>query len=226
MTTPAALAALVARVSATYDRLGMPEWPDPHPGGAMPRDDEYSRVTDPGKYRIAHARARVWAELLGEAAGARSDELAGAGLVVDAQRFDRGVRLSSPRSGTLPLVLLERDARDTESGSFVAGLHAGIGLPDTGENLPDCGCDACDCGSADLLTAIDATIGEIVGGPSALLRGKNWYAWWSPGGARFSGVRRGPSGDTMMKLAKRLALGEDIRPPSGTEVLTGRSWLG
>ncbi|ASR39476.1 hypothetical protein BAY61_19810 [Prauserella marina] len=228
MTTPTALDALVARVSANYDRLGLPEWPDPHPDGAMPRDEEYSRVTGPGKYRALHARARVWTELLREVAGAEAAELSGAelGAKGDPRRFDRGVRLTSPRQGTLPLMLLERDQRGTDSDPLVASLYAGVGPMETGEDLPDCGCDACDSGSADLLAALDATIGEIVGGPSALVRGDGWYSWWSPGGARFSSVRRRPSGDTMMALAKRLARGEDVRLPSGAEAFTGRSWLG
>ena len=47
----------------------MTAWPDPHPDGAPPREEEYSRVTDPQRYRIAVARARVWAEGLGRVPG-------------------------------------------------------------------------------------------------------------------------------------------------------------
>lgn len=41
-----------------------PPWPNPHPGGASPGDDEYSRVTDPAKYRIVATRAEAWARAL------------------------------------------------------------------------------------------------------------------------------------------------------------------
>ena len=65
------LAVLLARVDGLDARalaaLDLPAWPDPHPDGAPPREEEYSRVTEPQRYRIAAARARVWAEVLAEA---------------------------------------------------------------------------------------------------------------------------------------------------------------
>jgi hypothetical protein len=60
---------LQAHVASSYDRLGLPSWPDPHPGRESPRDEEHSRVTDPERYRVVHARARIWAELLVGALG-------------------------------------------------------------------------------------------------------------------------------------------------------------
>ena len=58
---------LRAEVARRYAALDLPTWPGPHPDGAPPREEEYSRVTDPQRYRIAAARARVWAEVLAEA---------------------------------------------------------------------------------------------------------------------------------------------------------------
>src|SRR5690606_41736561 len=40
------------RVEAAYQRLDLPAWPDSHPDGASPSDEEYSPVTDPDRYRI------------------------------------------------------------------------------------------------------------------------------------------------------------------------------
>ncbi|WP_420871334.1 DUF6226 family protein [Micrococcus yunnanensis] len=61
---------LRAEVARRYAALDLPAWPAPHPDGAPPREEEYSRVTDPQRYRIAGARARVWAEVLAEAGAA------------------------------------------------------------------------------------------------------------------------------------------------------------
>lgn len=60
------LAELEEQVARGYARLGLLSWPDPHPGTALPREEEYSRVSAPERYRIVHARARVWVERLVE----------------------------------------------------------------------------------------------------------------------------------------------------------------
>jgi hypothetical protein len=44
-------------------------------------------------------------------------------------RFDRGVRLTSPRPGTLPLLLLERDARSSGFEGSLAVLHISVVRP-------------------------------------------------------------------------------------------------
>jgi hypothetical protein len=71
---------LQAQVAVSYDRLGMPSWPNPHPRMASPREEEYSRVTKPERYAIVHARARVWANQLGEVPGVKVETLAPAPL--------------------------------------------------------------------------------------------------------------------------------------------------
>jgi hypothetical protein len=67
---------LQRQVASRYELLDLPTWPDPHPERASPQDEEYSRLTDPGRYRIVHARARTWAAVLEDAVGARSEVLA------------------------------------------------------------------------------------------------------------------------------------------------------
>ena len=99
---------LQARVTTVFDDLHLPTWPDPHPGGASPSDDEYSRLTDPERYRVGRARAQVWAAVLIDELGARQETLMPS-AADDTDGFDRGVRLLSPEPGTLSLILLERD---------------------------------------------------------------------------------------------------------------------
>jgi hypothetical protein len=219
---------LQARVAASYDRLGMPSWPNPHPGMAAAREEEYSRVTAPARYGIVHARARVWASRLGEIPGIEVQALAPA-PPADRQRrdgFDRGVRITSPRPDTLPLLLLERDVRWPGVEGPLAVLHIGVVEPGIAlEVLPDCGCDACDLGSDDLLQAIDQTIGNVLGGPFVALRGNGWQALWHPDGGSSGGTEGSPDHTFLMELCRRLATGEDVQLPGDTQAFVGRPWL-
>lgn len=222
------LSDLQARVTVGYAGLGMPTWPNPHPEGLPPVDEEYSRVTQPARYRIVHARARVWARVLGELPGVEVATLApgpcGGGVL---DRFDRGARVGSARPGTLPLLLLERDVPTALAGTSSAVLHISVARPQvTVAMLPDCGCDACDWGSDDLLEAIDATIGSVVGGPFVALRGRGWQAEWHPDGGSSGGTGWRPDHTRVMELCRRLAGGEDVPLPAGTEAFVGRPWFG
>lgn len=204
------LGELQAQVAVSYDRLGMPSWPNPHPGMVCPREEEYSRITEPERYGIVHARARVWANRLGDIPGVEVETLAPAPLDDEGHLglFDRSVRLTSPRAGTLPLLLLERDVRLPGLEASLAVLHISVVQPEVAlEMLPDCGCDACDWGSADLLRAIDQTIGTVVGGPFVALRGKGWRAQWHPDGGSSGGTGRGPDHAQMMEPYVELSLG-------------------
>lgn len=42
---------LRAEVARRYAALDLPAWPAPHPDGAPPREEEYSRVTDPQRVK-------------------------------------------------------------------------------------------------------------------------------------------------------------------------------
>ncbi|WP_407344236.1 DUF6226 family protein [Pengzhenrongella phosphoraccumulans] len=219
---------LQAQVASRFELLDLPEWVNPHPNMASPRAQEYSRVTDPERWRVVHSRARLWAAVLEDILGAHTETLvSGSGAPDDYSRtFDRGVRLTSRRPGALPLLLLERDVPTLAGGATLAVLDIEVG--DLGvrvASLPDCGCDACDCGSSDLLGAVDSTIGHVVGGPFVVLRGKKWRAQWHPGGGSASSEGRGPDFTKVMDLCRRLAEGETVRLPRHTEALVGRSWL-
>ena len=222
------LAELQAQVAAGYDRLGMPSWPNPHPGMTQPRDEEYSRLTDPERYRIVHARARVWAETLGDLPGVEVEALAPASPddEGDARRYDRGVRLVSPLPDRLPLLLLEHDGRWPGLERSPAVLHISVVRPEIGlAMVPDCGCDACDLGSDDLLDVIDETIGHVVDGPFVAVLGNGWHAQWYPDGGSSSRTGRGPDHAQLLELCRRLARGEDVRLPRDAEALVGRPWL-
>lgn len=186
-------------------------------------------MTDPGRYGIVHARARVWVERLGEMPGVRVEPLAPSPLDGNGQlgRFGRGVRVTSPRPGTLPLLLLEREVPVHGADAPLAVLQVSLVRPEvTVATLPDCGCDACDSGSADLLRAIDEAVAHIVGGAFVVLRGSGWSAQWHPGGGGAQGRKGGfEEFRRLMDLCRRLAEGQDVRLPRDTEAFVGRSWL-
>ncbi|WP_107705823.1 DUF6226 family protein [Nocardioides allogilvus] len=215
-------------VEAEYGRLELPSWPNPHAGMFPPDENEYSRVTDPERYRIVHARASVWAAVLEDALDVSSETLAAAGGAERPHGFDRGVGLIPCQPGTLPLFLLERDVpTQTPTGEgTLALLDIGVGRPDIVVSMqPDCGCDACDSGSSDLLEAIDARIRHVVGGPFVVLRGTTWRAEWHPGGGSAGGEGCRPDFRQVMELCRRLAASDIVHLPEDTEALVGQSWL-
>ncbi|NYI90206.1 hypothetical protein HNR02_003529 [Amycolatopsis endophytica] len=188
------------------------------------RDEEYSRVTSPERYDIVHARAHAWTEQLRGLPGVEVDPLAPAPLDRDERygEFDRGVRITSDRPGTLPLLLLQQDAPLSAQEGTVALLQVSVVRPDVVVFRQDCVCDACDHGSAGLLGAIDGKIAAVVGGPFVVLRGDGWNAQWHPDGGSSSNSRNHRS---VMESCRRLAAGEEVRLPGHTEVFAGRSWL-
>ncbi len=226
--------ALQAEVEARFDRLGLPVWPDPYAGriDRSPADEDYSRLTDPGRHVVVHERARVWAQVLGERLGARVDRLPPEPLgQADNDRvgFDRGLRVTSPLPGTLPLLLLEQDVRDGPDDEPLPVLVVAVVRSDVLlAQWPDCGCDACDSGSADLLEAVDRSIREVIGGPCVFLEGRGWGARWVPdGGSAYSrGPQRRYDFHALMEVCRLLAAGVDVVPPDGARAYIGRSWLG
>ena len=225
---------LQAQVEARWAELDPSTWPSPRPFMDSPREEEYSRVSDPTRYRIVPERARVWADVL-EGAGVQVEPLPPAPLDADGHLgdFTRGLRLSVDREGTLPLFLLERDVSvvdDSAPGTspipVLAVLHVAVAEPTISLGFhPDCGCDACDHGSQDLLHAIDDPIRAVIGGPLVALRGNGWEANWHPGGGSGGGTKRVPDFDKMMEVCRQLAAGENVRLPRGTRAFVGQAWF-
>jgi hypothetical protein len=222
------VADLQAAVEAGYSSLQLSSWADPHPGRTPPVEGEYSCLTCPERYRIVQARGRVWRRALRTMPGVQAEPLAPAPLDADGRlgTFDRGTRLTSRRPGSLALLLLERDAPVREGGGVLPVLQVSVVRPEIPVlTVPDCGCDACDSGSQDLLDAIDDAILRIVGGTSVVLCGRGWQAqWWPAGGSSHAG-RRAPGHDQLMQWCRRLASGQHVRLPRGTEAYIGRTWL-
>jgi len=45
-------------------RGDLADWPDPHPDGRPAGEEEYSRVTEPERYRLLAARSDAWVEAI------------------------------------------------------------------------------------------------------------------------------------------------------------------
>ena len=217
---------LQRRVAAVYDAQGLPAWPNPRPDMAEAAPEEYSRVTEPGRYRIVHARSRAWRDTLAELPGVSVEtaepDAAAVGLATGVDQ--RCVRVSSSAQGTLDLVLLEQDVRLASGEGTLAVLRVAVEQPDLVlDAQPDCGCDACDSGSTDLLEAVDEVVRRVVEGPLVVLRGDGWGADWSPDRAGSHGL--GVDHQDAIRLCERLAAGEDVRLPDRTAAFVGLSWL-
>ncbi len=219
MTTADALQALVEQRYATLD---VPSWDDPH-GTSGPPDEAYSRVTDPDRYRIVHVRARVWAEVLAERLGVQVEPLE---PFLDPEQPSRvvvgGYRLLPPAPGARPMLLAEIEVRDEDEPPLPV-LDVVLDRPGfTVGSHPHCGCDACDAGSDDELRGIDRSVMEVLTGPYAMLRGDGWTATRGGGHASAGGL---VDLDHKITLAERVAGGEVVVLPAGTEVVVSRSWL-
>lgn len=142
-------AAFVETAAAT------PRWPDPHPGDVFPREEEYSRCLDPGKYRIIAARANAWFRAfteLGLAAVEDAGDPASAWRDGQPELLERAVWVRPVRSGAVPMLLGFRAFDGVVDAVVLLGVAEPAVLL---ASLPDCGCDACDGGSDELLAELD-----------------------------------------------------------------------
>lgn len=133
-------------------------WADPHPD-RDPLPEEYSRVTDPERYRVVGARTDAWVSALVGLGLARIESLPVPASVVGTGV--RRVRLVPTAPDALPLEVTTRSLEDVPGA--VVDLAVGAPAVDVGLQ-PDCGCDACDSGSADLLSAIDDAVRSALDG--------------------------------------------------------------
>ncbi|WP_344646933.1 DUF6226 family protein [Cryptosporangium japonicum] len=146
------MSSLRTDVAERYHTLGLRSWPVPDRD--EPRPEEYERVTDPERYTIVFAQARLWPERLGELPGVQVEP-------IEVGDFDRGTWVVPDRSGTQPLLFLERDGSPPV-------LRICLARPDVVlETLPDCGCDACGRGSDGLLENV---VTDVVTGPYVVLQ--------------------------------------------------------
>jgi hypothetical protein len=188
-------------------------WPDPH-DGHPPADGEYSRATNPERWRILGARVDAWVAAL-VAAGLASVEQ----VAVDDIRWEESphTRMSSAMRvipsamGARPMVVARSQIGDVPE----TGITLGWGDPAVPVGLfPYCGCDACDGGAQRDLDSVDDRLSSIVSG----------------------GYRRLNQGDRQVDLeasygwsaAGEWADGEVeavLADPTGWDELSGATWL-
>ena len=211
--------ALGADVAAWWAARDLPSWPDPH-AGREPAEEEYSRLTDPERYAVTHARATAWAEVLACRGVASVDE-------VEMDGAGRCLGLMPSMADAVPLLLVCADEP-------LPGLTIALGDPSwVLARIPDCGCDACDRGSADLLEYIDATVLRVVLGPVAMLRGLGgpgqWAGWWSPDAAEVGGPPGSPRMGIFAAASEAVANGVPLEQvdglPPDREMLVSRPWV-
>ncbi len=173
-----AAASLLPAVDEAFARLrgDLADWPDPHPGGRSPAEDEYARCLDPDKYRLLAVRADAWVEAitaagLGTAHPVDPGSVRWVGEPVLAPTRVTAIR---GRDGTLPILV----GIAPSQGADEAFVQVGVSDPvEVLERQPDCGCDACDTGSADLLETLDnAFILALSGGVHVVRHGTRFVA--------------------------------------------------
>ncbi|WP_277754330.1 DUF6226 family protein [Pseudactinotalea suaedae] len=205
-----------AAVDRTYGAgpLAHVSWPDPHPEHEV-ADEEYSRVTDPERYRIVGARADAWVETLtslGLAAAASVPVPTGWRTSADAATL---LRPHAPGAQPLLLVLSDLDAVP----GCVLTLGAGEPPVAVGHGAPDCGCDACDSGSEDLLRALDDEILAVVGGGFVHIEAADWSLQTTVDGWSATGLGAHPTAHVDDLIARARA-GDEV----GHRLLLGAAW--
>jgi hypothetical protein len=207
---------LLAAVGEAFESVGAltPGWPDPHPD-RKPLDEEYSRVSDQGKYRILHARVAAWAKVLDDRSLATTTEISKRTWIGDVRSSDHvsGVQQILPaRAGGATLLVATTLVDGSPFGIDIA-LAVDEETPVLLTSVPGCGCDACDSGSDDLLTTVDEWILSTARGGVLHARG--------PGGSatqRFDGWEAsGGSFDAWLDESKP--------PPPGVVRWYGEPWL-
>jgi hypothetical protein len=208
-------AELVEAVDAAFGVTGrgLVGWGDPH-RRREPADEDYSRVTDPDKWRIVGARAEAWCSTmsdLGLAVIQRSAEVRWVekpGTVISSAE-----RLVPRAAGALPLVVAHSRVGD----GVGVGLTLGVGDPAVLLSLsPYCGCDACDGGSQEVLDDLDDHIFGVVSGTFRRL---------TSGERQITSIGTSTNWSGMPEdLDSRAFLADPA--PDGWDQLAGTSWLG
>lgn len=237
---------LVAEVEVAFARAsaGLERWDDPHPPpDRIVADDEYSRLTNPAKWRIIGARADAWIDALVGLGLATVDRDAAPRWVEQPATAVTRMDLVTPSvDGGLPLVVCRSRIEDVPD----AGVALGVGDPAVRiAFIPDCGCDACDSGSHDVIDELDSYLRPIVSGEFRhLWRGRqsitvlddgrrqasNIGMGELPAGIRFSVApsnRRflDPGPAPRRRRRTREVVDEILADPSGWNERSGPSWL-
>ncbi|AZZ40942.1 MAG: DUF6226 family protein [Acidipropionibacterium jensenii] len=221
----------MASVDAEFSRLDAPSWPDPHEGRRV-MEEEYGRVTDPGRFRALRLRLEAWRRCLAEAWGvdvAEPGDAPSAGDLAPEEKLSTATTSlwTSAREGTLPLrtTVLE-DGGITCVALGIADDPVDFGL------LPGCACDACDTGSDALLAELDALLVATVTGSLVVVIGPVSRDDSDRPVPRFLIVAteedwslQGDGPAEPAEIVDAVRSGDDPHLPVGSIVHCGRSWL-
>jgi hypothetical protein len=212
---PAWFDVLLASVDRAFETTGVDTrgWPDPHPD-RVPLDEEYSRVSDPGRYRILDARVDAWVRILTEAGLAETHEGPARpwiGALRPPAELRRVRRIAPTRPGGLTL-LCATTLVDAAPFGLDIGIAAGVGRPVLLGSVPGCGCDACDSGSADLLATLDGWVLAVARGGVLHARARHSSATRTLDGWQATGGRQ------------ESWLDESSAIPAGVERWIGAPW--
>lgn len=211
---------LSERVEARFARRdpALATWDAPHPH-RPPLDEEYSRVSEPGRWRIVAARADAWVDALVDVGLASREDVAASDTVWAARSevvATSVTRVLPTAAGALTVTL----ARTAMGPVPDAGVVLGVGEPAHPlDPVPDCGCDACDGGSADVLEPVDAVWTAIVTGAlRRLTRERTTIVAGVGDPTAWSARADGPAAPGRLEIAAALA------DPVGWHVLAGAAW--
>ena len=188
-------------------------WADPH-AGRSPADAEYSRATNPERWRILGARVDAWIAALVESGLASVEEVPARSVrweVPPHTRISSTVRVVPRAPGTRGLVVARSQVGEVPE----TGLTLGWGDPAVLVGLfPFCGCDACDDGAQHELDVVDQRLGNLISGRyrrltqgDSTITAEADHAWGANG--------EWEAGEVEAVLAD----------PSGWLVLSGAAWI-
>ncbi|MEJ6550513.1 DUF6226 family protein [Corynebacterium sp. USCH3] len=170
---------ILAAVDREYatDPLSAVTWDDPHPDLEVRyiRDEEYSRVTDPGRFRIVGARVDAWERALVGLGLAHAEPVVTPSGWNQAPSQEAAMLVPSAE-GARPLVLAKPELDGVQGSVLVTGIGV-AGKRNEIEELgfaPTCGCDACDSGSDSFLEEVDNAVWRVVGG-FIRIAGDGWF---------------------------------------------------
>lgn len=190
-------------------------WPDPHPAGVSPAEEEYSRVTHPERYRILGARADAWLAALVRhgLATTRSVDPPDLRWEVPPRTVMSSAVVASPVAEGAAQLVVVRCAID---GIEDTGISLGFADPTIWVGaFPDCGCDACDNGAQHDLDTLDEHLTSMVTGQFRRLVRKKEQITLLGDGTWSAASTRSPE-----KLAAVVA------NPTGWRDVGGAPWLG
>ena len=181
---------LVVAVDAAFVETGrgLSGWRDPQPD-RVPLDEEYSRVTNPQRWRILAARSEAWFKALAAAGLAEVEAEAEVAWQVP-PRFPvaHTIRAVPRAPGAIPLVVAMTDFEGVEWPAVALGAGDPAAVL---EVVPDCACDACDSGSQDALDELDEyMICVVTGTYRKLWRGSQEITVYSDDRIGYSGFHR------------------------------------